>query len=58
MILSAAMMLRQSLVLESEASAVEMAVKETIEAGARTRDLGGDTSTTGFGKAVVDHLRR
>ncbi|MGI8976169.1 MAG: 3-isopropylmalate dehydrogenase [Thermomicrobiales bacterium] len=58
MILSAAMMLRQSLGLESEASAVETAVKETIEAGARTRDLGGDTSTTGFGKAVVDHLRR
>lgn len=58
MILSAAMMLRQSLSLEGEAASVEQAVNATIAEGVRTRDLGGATSTTGFGKTVVEYLGR
>lgn len=56
MILSAAMMLRQSLGLESEATAVEAAVSATIDAGMLTRDLGGTTDTSAFGGAVVERL--
>ena len=40
-ILSAALLLRHSLKLETEASAIEQAVSETLNAGLRTRDLGG-----------------
>jgi len=54
MILSAAMMLRQSLGLEEEAQAVSDAVSATIDAGVLTRDLGGSASTSAFGQAVVE----
>ncbi len=56
MILSAAMMLRQSLGLEREATAIEGAVNATIGAGTLTRDLGGERSTSEFGGAVVERL--
>jgi len=56
MILSAAMMLRMSLGLEHEASSVESAVDSVIQDGVRTRDLGGDNSTSAFGDAVIAAL--
>jgi 3-isopropylmalate dehydrogenase len=58
-ILSAALLLRHSLHLATEARAVEDAVSAAVAAGARTRDLGGGEaalSTAGMGKAVLDHL--
>ena len=59
-ILSAAMLLRHSLNLESEAAAVESAVEQAIADGARTADLtGGESITTEqMGGAVVDQLKR
>lgn len=55
-ILSAAMMLRHSFGLETEAGAVEDAVKKTIDSGIRPRDLKGTASTTEVGKAVIAAL--
>jgi 3-isopropylmalate dehydrogenase len=57
-ILSAAMLLRHSLGLESEAKSVERAVEAALGAGARTKDLGGDQplSTSGMGQAVLAKL--
>ncbi len=56
MFLSAALMLRHGLGLESEAAAVESAVDSALEAGLRTPDLGGDASTAQATRAVLDHL--
>lgn len=56
MILSAAMLLRTSLGLDAQADDVERAVAETIDAGIRTFDLGGTTSTVEFGDTVVARL--
>jgi len=57
-IMSAAMLLRHSLDLEAEARAVELAVDEAVTNGARTADLGGDTSlsTSEMGAAVLARL--
>ncbi|MEE9384373.1 MAG: 3-isopropylmalate dehydrogenase [Nannocystaceae bacterium] len=57
-ILSAAMMLRISLKLESEATAVEAAVQVALAHGARTADLGGESplSTVGMAEAVLAEL--
>jgi 3-isopropylmalate dehydrogenase len=52
-ILSAAMLLRYSLHLEAEAAAVETAVEAAINAGARTRDLGGTLSTAEMTRAIL-----
>ena len=57
-ILSAAMMLRHSLDLSSEATAVENAVKQTIEQGVRTRDIGGTAKTWEVGDAVTANLEK
>ncbi|KAJ5810974.1 3-isopropylmalate dehydrogenase-like protein [Penicillium robsamsonii] len=57
MILSIAMMLRYSLEMPAAAVAVETAVREIIERGCRTRDIGGTASTTEFGDAVVACLK-
>ena len=46
-ILSVAMMLRYSLGLTEEATAVERAVEQTLEAGFRTADIGGGASAVG-----------
>lgn len=54
MILSAAMMLRYSLALVSEAEAVEEAVRRALNSGARTKDIGGTSST----KEVADVINR
>jgi 3-isopropylmalate dehydrogenase len=56
MFLSAAMMLRHGLGLESEAAAVESAVERALDAGLRTPDLGGDAGTARATNAVLDNL--
>jgi len=59
-ILSAAMLLRHSLGLETEAAAVEAAVDAALADGLRTADLvaPGETpaSTAAFGSRVIEHL--
>src|SRR5579862_7200739 len=56
MFLSAALMLRHGLGLESEAAAIESAVDEALAAGLRTRDLGGTAGTREATQAVLSHL--
>lgn len=61
-ILAAAMMLRHSLGLEAEATAIEEAVEAVLNAGHRTRDLVGtgeeSISTTAMGDLVVEAIKR
>ena len=52
-ILSTAMLLRHSLGLETEARAVERAVRDAVSDGARTPDLGGNASTEEVATAVL-----
>ncbi len=54
--LSAALMLRHGLSMETEAAAVESAVDQALAAGLRTRDLGGAASTAEATRAVLAHL--
>jgi len=56
MFLSVAMMLRHGLGWESEAAAVESAVDRALDAGLRTRDLGGEATTAEATRAVIDNL--
>jgi 3-isopropylmalate dehydrogenase len=56
MFLSAAMMLRHGLGLESEATAVESAVQRALSDGLRTPDLGGDASTAEATRLVLAQL--
>jgi 3-isopropylmalate dehydrogenase len=56
MFLSAAMMLRHGLGLESEATAVESAVQRALDAGLRTADLGGTAGTEDAWRAVLENL--
>ena len=56
MFLSVAMMLRHGLGWESEATAVESAVDRALDAGLRTRDLGGEATTAEATRAVIDNL--
>jgi len=56
MFLSAALMLRHGLGLESEAAAVESAVQRALDGGLRTPDLGGDADTGRASRAVLDNL--
>ncbi|MBK8013549.1 MAG: 3-isopropylmalate dehydrogenase [Deltaproteobacteria bacterium] len=55
-ILSAAMLLRHSLQLEAEAAAIEQAVEDALDLGARTRDMGGPLGTEGMTEAVLAKL--
>jgi 3-isopropylmalate dehydrogenase len=55
-ILSVAMLLRHSLGNDEAAGRIERAVSQAIDAGFITRDLGGESSTTECGTAVVDRL--
>ena len=52
-ILSAALLLRHSLGLEAEASAVESAVEQVLRHGPRSRDIGGDAGTDEVRAAVI-----
>jgi 3-isopropylmalate dehydrogenase len=56
MCLSAAMMLRHGLGLESEAAAVESGVERALAGGLRTPDLGGEARTEQAAKAVLENL--
>jgi 3-isopropylmalate dehydrogenase len=56
MFLSAALMLRHGLGLESEAAAVESAVERALDAGLRTTDLGGEAGTAEATRAVLEQL--
>lgn len=58
MILSVAMMLRQSFGYEASADKIEAACNAVMSAGILTRDLGGDADTTIFTKAVIAALRK
>jgi len=56
MFLSAALMLRHGLGLESEAAAVESAVQRALDGGLRTADLGGGDATAQATRAVLENL--
>ncbi len=56
MFLSAALLLRHGLGLESEAAAVESAVEGALAGGLRTPDLGGTAGTAQATKAVLERL--
>jgi len=55
-ILSVGMMLRYAFGLEREADVVEAAVEATLQAGLRTPDLGGTTTTTAMGDAITARI--
>lgn len=57
-ILSVAMMLQYSLGMMAEAKTVEAAVRNVIEAGVKTGDLGGNASTAEVGDAVAAELEK
>jgi 3-isopropylmalate dehydrogenase len=56
MFLSAALMLRHGLGLESEAAAIESAVDRALADGLRTRDLGGSAGTGEATRVVLSNL--
>jgi 3-isopropylmalate dehydrogenase len=56
MFLSAALMLRHGLGWEKEAAALESAVDRALDAGLRTRDLGGTATTAEATDAVLSQL--
>ena len=56
MFLSAALLLRHGLGLESEAAAVESAVQRALDGGLRTADLGGGDGTAQATRAVLENL--
>jgi 3-isopropylmalate dehydrogenase len=55
-ILSAAMLLRYSLQLESEAASIEQAVDDAITSGARTGDLGGKLTTREMTEKIIQRI--
>jgi 3-isopropylmalate dehydrogenase len=55
-ILSAAMMLRHSFKLETEATSIENAVDAAITAGCRTADLGGKLSTRQMTDEIISRM--
>ncbi|KAE9409985.1 hypothetical protein BT96DRAFT_984312 [Gymnopus androsaceus JB14] len=62
-ILSAAMLLRYSLGLDKDATAIETAVRKVLDSpssgghGLRTADLGGKVGTTELGDKIVEALK-
>ncbi len=60
-ILSAAMLLRHSLDLDTEALAIETAVQQALDDGLRTGDLGGGSKslgTTAMGEAICARIKK
>jgi 3-isopropylmalate dehydrogenase len=57
MFLSAAMLLRHGLGLESEAAAVESAVERALAGGLRTPDLGGAAGTEQATRTVLENVK-
>jgi 3-isopropylmalate dehydrogenase len=58
MFLSVALMLRHGLSRDADADAIEAAVDRALDAGLRTRDLGGAATTAEATRAVIDELGR
>lgn len=58
MILSLSMMLRYSLVQPAAAQAIDDAVRNVIEAGINTKDIGGSASTSEVGDAIAKELEK
>lgn len=56
MILSVAMMLRDSFAEKEAASMIERAVEKTLSAGILTADLGGNAKTSEMTQAIIDNL--
>ena len=56
MFLSAALMLRHGLAMETEAAAIESAVDQALADGLRTADLGGSATTAEATRTVLKHL--
>ncbi|NLN55177.1 MAG: 3-isopropylmalate dehydrogenase [Clostridiales bacterium] len=56
-VLSAAMMLRHSFGLEKEASSIERAVNDTLNAGFLTPDLGGNLGTAEMTEKIISFIR-
>ena len=56
MILSVAMMLRDSFGRYEDAQRIEHAVEETLAAGILTRDIGGQASTKDMTEAIIERL--
>ena len=57
-ILSAALMLPYSFGMEEEATAIERAVNATLDAGLRTKDMRGTSSTEEMGSAIRGTLQK
>jgi 3-isopropylmalate dehydrogenase len=57
-ILSVGMLLTYSLGMVEEAKKVDEAVRNVIESGVGTKDIGGDASTTAVGDKVAEELER
>ncbi|KAH8162177.1 hypothetical protein CIB48_g6070 [Xylaria polymorpha] len=57
-ILSVALMLRYSFGMEEEATAVEDAVKNTLDGGLKTKDMSGSASTEQMGAAIRENLKK
>jgi 3-isopropylmalate dehydrogenase len=57
MFLSAALLLRHGLGLESEAAAVESAVEDALAGGLRTPDLGGAAGTEEATRTVLENIK-
>lgn len=57
-ILSVAMMMQYSFGLFDEARAIEAAVRNVIESGVRTGDIGGSSTTSQVGDAVAAELEK
>lgn len=57
-VLSMAMLLQYSLALPAEARLIETAVKNAIEAGAKTGDIGGKSTTSQVGDAIAAELEK
>ena len=50
------MLLRHTFGLSVEADAIEAAVGKVLDAGVRTKDLGGEAACTQMGAAVLEAL--
>jgi 3-isopropylmalate dehydrogenase len=58
MILCVALMFRYSFGMEKEAKLIEEAIRQTLDSGIRTADLGGKSRTKEVGDAIVAYLQQ
>jgi len=57
-ILSAGMLIKYSFGMEKEAQLVEDAVRNVLDSGLRTKDLGGKSGTVETGDAIAKELKK